>query len=62
MKKQNAPKLFAFKLAEKKAEEVKAPQWKARDGVATAGCSGFYTRADKWVNGNTWVSDQGYYC
>lgn len=41
MKKQNEAKLFAFKLAEKKVAAVKvAPQWKAREGVALAGCSG----------------------
>ncbi|UMR28789.1 hypothetical protein MJ904_16840 [Massilia sp. MB5] len=34
-----ANKLFAFKLAEKKAQAKPQAQWKARDGVATAGCS-----------------------
>ncbi|WP_256077437.1 hypothetical protein [Massilia sp. YIM B04103] len=32
-------KVFAFKLAEKKAQTKPQVQWKARDGVATAGCS-----------------------
>lgn len=33
-------KLFAFKLAGKKAEPVKtAPQWQAGDRVAVAGCT-----------------------
>ncbi|UMR28788.1 MULTISPECIES: hypothetical protein [unclassified Massilia] len=32
-------KVFAFKLAEKKAQAKPQAQWKARDGVATAGCS-----------------------
>lgn len=41
MSNQNTTKLFAFKLVEKKAEQQKpATQWKTRDGVATAGCTG----------------------
>ncbi|MBB3118354.1 hypothetical protein [Pseudoduganella violacea] len=32
-------KVFAFKLAEKKAQAKPQAQWKVRDGVATAGCS-----------------------
>ncbi len=37
---QTESKLFAFKLAAKKAESAKAAaQWKSRDGVATAGCT-----------------------
>ncbi|NVE00285.1 hypothetical protein [Massilia sp. BJB1822] len=40
MKEQKSNKLFAFKLAEKKALQTKPEaQWKARDGVATAGCT-----------------------
>jgi hypothetical protein len=50
MKKQNPSKLFAFKLAEKKAKEVKPAQWKARDGVATAGCSGWLSRFNDYSN------------
>ncbi|MBB3118357.1 hypothetical protein [Pseudoduganella violacea] len=34
------PKLFAFKLANKKADPAKAtPQWQARESVAVAGCT-----------------------
>lgn len=48
MKNQNQVKLFAFKLAAKKEQEAKtAPQWKQRDGVAVAGCSGPDARADR---------------
>lgn len=32
----NAKKVFAFKLAEKRPENAK---WKARDGVSVAGCT-----------------------
>lgn len=41
MNNQQEKKLFAFKLAEKKAETRAKPevQWKTRDGVAAAGCS-----------------------
>lgn len=38
---QKQSKLFAFKLADKQAKEVKpATQWKVREGVSVAGCSG----------------------
>jgi hypothetical protein len=48
MKKQNETKLFAFKLAEKKAQVIKQePQWKVREGVALAGCSGPDARGPK---------------
>lgn len=57
MKKQNETKLFAFKLA-KKVEQVKAdPQWKVRDDVATAGCSGPDARAS-----SRYSRDSGIYC
>ncbi|UTY60180.1 hypothetical protein [Massilia sp. erpn] len=35
---QAQPKLFAFKLADKKTVPAK-PQWTSRDGVAVAGCT-----------------------
>ena len=31
-------KLFAFKLAEKQDSKADSGKWKARDGVAVAGC------------------------
>ncbi len=59
MKNQNAAKSFAFKLAQKQAVAAKAaPQWKARDGVALAGCSGPDARGDRYPRGY----DQGIYC
>ena len=58
MEKQENTKLFAFKLAEKKAKEAKpAPQWKLRDGVASAGCSGEDQREDGY-----WGRDLGVWC
>ncbi|WP_166887463.1 MULTISPECIES: hypothetical protein [Massilia] len=58
MEKQENTKLFAFKLAEKKAKQAKpAPQWKLRDGVASAGCSGEDQRADGY-----WGRDLGVWC
>ncbi|MFB9245226.1 hypothetical protein IV454_03880 [Massilia antarctica] len=58
MKNQNGMKTFAFKLAEKKTKEAKpAPQWKARDGVSSAGCSGPDARASA-----RWGRDNGIYC
>ena len=32
-------KVFAFKLAQKAKSDGEKRQWKAREGVATAGCS-----------------------
>ncbi|MDM5176604.1 hypothetical protein PO883_05270 [Massilia sp. DJPM01] len=58
MKNQNGMKTFAFKLAEKKAKEAKpAPQWQARDGVSSAGCSGPDARGDRRPG-----RDNGIYC
>ncbi|MDQ1919716.1 hypothetical protein [Massilia pseudoviolaceinigra] len=62
MEKHENTKLFAFRLAEtlaeKKAKEAKpAPQWKLRDGVASAGCSGEDQRADGY-----WGRDLGVWC
>jgi hypothetical protein len=59
MKNQNQAKLFAFKLAAKKEQECKAaPQWKLRDGVAVAGCTGPDARADRVGGGR----DRGIWC
>jgi hypothetical protein len=58
MNKQNETKLFAFKLANKTQEVKPATQWKTRDGVATAGCSGPDARGDhRWYG-----RDQGIWC
>ncbi len=59
MKNQNNTKLFAFKLAEKSQVATKKAQWKARNNVATAGCTGMFTRADNWQTGE---ADAGIYC
>ncbi|GAA4352794.1 hypothetical protein [Kangiella taiwanensis] len=58
MKKQNEAKLFAFKVSEKTQQVQSSEQWKARDGVSTAGCSGMFSRADDYYRGR----DQGIYC
>lgn len=58
MKKQIEKKLFAFKVADKKAEAEKKPaaKWQVREGVASAGCSFPSERAYvRW-------SDSGVYC
>ena len=59
MNNQQEKKLFAFKLVDKKAAaQVKPePQWKTRDGVATAGCSFPSERA-----AGRWTADSGVYC
>lgn len=58
MQKQNETKLFAFKLAEKNNNNKKeAAKWQARDGVATAGCSGPWARAD-----SRYSRDGGIWC
>jgi hypothetical protein len=58
MNKQKETKLFAFKLANKAQEVKPATQWKTRDGVATAGCSGPDARGDhRWYG-----RDQGIWC
>ena len=54
MKKQNEKKLFAFKLAEKNQTVKTEQQWKARAGVAVAGCTGPVR--------NFRYSDSGMYC
>lgn len=61
MKNQEAVKLFAFKLAEKQDKDKDGKpdvQWKVRDGVAIAGCSGDDLRVDD----PTWGHDAGYWC
>ncbi|ACV26983.1 hypothetical protein [Kangiella koreensis] len=53
MKKQNETKLFAFKMSEKTHATKAENQWKARDGVSTAGCTGWWARGyDRWGNEN----------
>ncbi|MYN17199.1 hypothetical protein GTP81_10590 [Rugamonas sp. FT107W] len=59
---QKEAKLFAFKLAAKQ-ENKPAEQWKVRDGVAVAGCTGpvdfdNYREYDAIYHRN----DKGMYC
>ncbi|GJI95981.1 hypothetical protein RugamoR57_26990 [Duganella caerulea] len=59
---QKEAKLFAFKLAAKQ-ENKPAEQWKVRDGVAVAGCTGpvdfdNYREYDAIYHRN----DKGLYC
>lgn len=63
MQKQNQGKSFAFKLAEKQEPAPTAEQWKVRDGVALAGCSG-PNKLGNWRDYDwTWNRiDQGIYC
>ncbi|AKU21614.1 hypothetical protein [Massilia sp. NR 4-1] len=57
--KKPAQQLFAFRLAESKEKQAApAAQWKQRDGVARAGCSGPYEREMQWP----WDGDQGVWC
>lgn len=58
MKEQNDKKLFAFKLAEKKKPANTQVKWKAKNGVATAGCTGPDARFRDPLGGN----DQGIWC
>jgi len=58
MKNNNETKLFAFKVAEKKDSAKSDAQWKVRNGVATAGCTGSDTRA----TGRNGARDQGMWC
>ena len=56
-------KLFAFKLAEKQAQEAKpAAQFTVRDGVAVAGCSGPDLTENYRAASHTNVADRGIYC
>jgi len=57
-------KLFAFKLAAKedaKKEQV-AAQWKARDGVAVAGCTDYKWEGNLRYASAQHVADRGIYC
>ncbi|UQV43925.1 hypothetical protein KIV45_18710 [Janthinobacterium lividum] len=59
MQKQNHPKLFAFKLAEKQAAPATA--WKVRDGVAVAGCTA--VEAEQYRDSSRFQpNDRGQYC
>ncbi|NVE00282.1 hypothetical protein [Massilia sp. BJB1822] len=54
-------KSFAFKLAEKKQETKSEAQWKVRDGVSVAGCSG--QMDPRYIQaGNAKIRDEGWYC
>lgn len=49
MNKKNETKLFAFKLSAKSQSIKTQDQWKVRDGVSTAGCTGWELRGyDRW--------------
>lgn len=53
-------KIFAFKLAEKAEQSKTSTKWQARDGVATAGCTGPEARAtDRFRWGGR---DNGIWC
>ncbi|AKU21617.1 hypothetical protein [Massilia sp. NR 4-1] len=55
---QAQPKLFAFKLASKKADPAKTtPQWQARASVAVAGCT---FPAERYAR--VGAKDNGVYC
>lgn len=58
---QKSPKLFAFKLADKKSKEIKPEaQWKVRDGVSVAGCSAVAN--ENYRYSVKLGSDSGQYC
>lgn len=60
---QKESKLFAFKLAEKQATQAKpAAEFKVRDGVAVAGCSGPDLTENFRAGSATNVPDKGIYC
>jgi hypothetical protein len=63
MQNQQQAQLFAFQLAQKQQEETTpAPQWKAREGISVAGCSG-PNAYDNYRAASTWgVADAGIYC
>lgn len=62
MQKQVQSKLFAFKLAEKQDKAQTTQQWKVREGVAVAGCTG-PVENDNWRETGAWSTpDKGYYC
>ncbi|MCC7702951.1 hypothetical protein IGS59_11905 [Janthinobacterium sp. GW460P] len=64
MQKQNQPKLFAFKLAEKQVQKQVAPAtaWKVRDGVAVAGCSAVGSNDQYRYTSRIQPNDSGQYC
>jgi hypothetical protein len=64
---QKKAKLFAFNLAVKQEEKAKPEaQWKVREGVAVAGCTGPVNfenyRESISVFGAYMGRDKGYYC
>lgn len=64
MENKKPAKLFAFKLAAQQEQTQK--QWKVREGVSVAGCSG-PDRYDNWrADSDIWGFykgyDKGYYC
>lgn len=64
---QKKTKLFAFKLAVKKDEKAKPEgQWKVREGVSVAGCTGPVDydnyRESVTVFGTYKGIDKGYFC
>ena len=63
MKDQKESKLFAFKLAEKQGAQAKpAAEFKIRDGVAVAGCSGPDLTENYRYASTTGAVDAGIYC
>lgn len=55
--------LFAFKLAEKQAQQAKpATEWKVRDGVAVAGCTDPTHTGDFRDTSRLNQADKGIYC
>ena len=62
MQKQNHSKLFAFKLAEKKMPAPASSPWKARDGVAVAGCSAVGVHDQYRDSSKLKPNDSGQYC
>jgi hypothetical protein len=62
MQNQKQPKLFAFKLAQQQEKQIKpAAQWKVREGVAVAGCSG-PDMYDNYRGPRNGIGDTGVYC
>ena len=54
-------KLFAFKLAEQKKDDSKAPQWQVRDGVSVAGCTD-EIEAGALRTSTRWSTDNDIWC
>lgn len=64
---QQKTKLFAFNLAVKQDEKAKpVEQWKVRDGVSVAGCTGPVDYDNYRGSSTIWGTykgiDKGYYC